>query len=134
MDHHTKPNTYSFLSGNKNFTLHPLKKVGTIAATSFSKCSKISGLLSAEDFKAESRELGVVHALIGKVTSNDQPTELSQLPLKVQQIFEDFAEIVNGDALQEFTTNEDHSTCYCFDSWSIFTEPTSIQNATHAVC
>lgn len=63
MIHHTRANTYAFKKGTKNLTLQPLKE----EATSSSKASKVTSFLTGQRFETESKELGVIYALIGRM-------------------------------------------------------------------
>jgi len=63
--HRAKPNIYSFYKGNK-YTLHPLKEdLGE--ASHCSKIGKIKGVFSAAKFEEDSKEMGVMYALVNKV-------------------------------------------------------------------
>lgn len=93
MIHHTRANTYAFKKGTKTSTLRPLKE----EATSSSKMSKLTGFLIGQRFETESKELGVIYALIGRMMIAEQQVDFAEYPLEAQQILREFQELVGEE-------------------------------------
>nr|CAD1817170.1 unnamed protein product [Ananas comosus var. bracteatus] len=99
MEHHAKPNTYSFYRGNKKYSLHPLKEeVKELAGGS--KNSKVNGFLSAEQFEIECHEEGIAYALVNQIVKSDQITKFLQQQPEIQQLLKDFSDLVGDDLPQ----------------------------------
>lgn len=93
MIQYARPNTYLFQRGNKNYTLHPLRE----EASNTPKETKIIGLLTTEKFEVVSKELGIMYALVAKILDDEQPLEIDDYLLEIQQRLWDFRELVSND-------------------------------------
>ncbi|CAL8155920.1 unnamed protein product [Prunus armeniaca] len=95
MIHYTKANTYVFHQDGKKLSLQPLKEVNNNP-----KVTKVSGFLTGHNFEQESKEMGIMYALVAKEIGADQLLKFNEFPKEIQHILMEFQELV-GDELPQ---------------------------------
>ena len=99
--HHDDKNTYSFYLGKNKFVLKSMRdqvaaKIEVKSSTSF---------LNVSDFVEESKEVGIIYALVGK-----EDIELQMVPKCVQGLLDQFINVMPTGLPDGFTSFKENTT------------------------
>ena len=99
--HHDDKNTYSFYFGKNNFVLKSMRD--QVAAKKEVKSS--TSFLNVSDFVEESKEVGIIYALVGK-----EDIELQMVPKCVQGLLDQFINVMPTGLPDGFTSFKENTT------------------------
>ena len=117
--HYGKENTYSFMFKNQKVVFKPMTiaEIGKYQVQRSTKAleskKNFLHILTKKRFQHESKENGVIHALVVKeLNKKDAGNIPSTIPKKVAKLLNDFSDIAPDKFALRTSSTSQHSACY----------------------